>query len=141
VGGPEAYRTTTGDLPQSQAFKLQSKNFFDLAHRQSPGWQADPPFRGEAAWHCVVQRCSACGNHSGETERDSGVSLKLFGFIAESAFALIPESCSGSSRNAVRHHPGKSFILPRIPQLTAVDRATCAAWARTNPVYGFGTAV
>src|SRR5580658_9486205 len=37
-------------------FKLQSKNFFDLAHGQSPGWQADPPFRGEAACHCVVQR-------------------------------------------------------------------------------------
>jgi hypothetical protein len=37
-------------------FKLQSKNFFDLAHGQSPRWQADPPFRGEAACHCVVQR-------------------------------------------------------------------------------------
>src|SRR5688572_21290680 len=45
----EANRTTTGDLPQSQThFKLQSKNFFDLAHGQSPGWQADPPFRGDA---------------------------------------------------------------------------------------------
>jgi len=59
---------------------------------------------------------SACGNHSGEAERDSGVGLKLFGFIAESVFAFIPEPCSGSSRNAVRHHPGIAFILPRIPQ-------------------------
>ena len=25
-------------------------------HGQSPGWQADPPFRGEVACHCVVQR-------------------------------------------------------------------------------------
>jgi hypothetical protein len=58
-----------------------------------------------------------CGNHSGEAERDSGVGLKLFGFIAESAFAFIPESCSGSSRNAVRHHRGIAFILPRISHL------------------------
>jgi hypothetical protein len=28
------------DLPQPQAdFKLHSKNFFDLAREQSPGWQ------------------------------------------------------------------------------------------------------
>jgi hypothetical protein len=33
VSGPEANRATAGDLPQPQAhFKLQSKNFFDLAH-------------------------------------------------------------------------------------------------------------
>ena len=55
--GAEANRATAGDLPQPQPyFKLQSKNFFDLAHGQSPGWQADPPLRGEAACHCVVQR-------------------------------------------------------------------------------------
>jgi hypothetical protein len=58
VGGAEPNRATSGDLPQPQAhIKLQSKNFFDLAHGQSPSWQADPPFRGEAACHCVVQRC------------------------------------------------------------------------------------
>jgi len=45
-----------------------------------------------------------------------GIGLKVFGFIAESVFAFIPEPCSGSSRNAVRHHPGIAFILPRIPQ-------------------------
>jgi hypothetical protein len=56
-----------------------------------------------------------CGNRSGEAERDSGVGLKLFGFIAELVFGFIPEPCSGSSRNAVRHHRGIAFILPRIP--------------------------
>jgi len=30
-------------------------------------------------------------------------------------FTFIPESCSGSSGNTVRHHPGIAFILPRIP--------------------------
>src|SRR4051794_29443767 len=58
MSGAEANRATPGDLPQPQThIKLQSKNFFDLAHGQSPRWQADPPFRGEAACHCVVQRC------------------------------------------------------------------------------------
>src|ERR1700742_4256654 len=47
VCGAEANRAASGDRSQPQAhFKLQSKNFFDLAHGQSPGWQADPPFRG-----------------------------------------------------------------------------------------------
>jgi hypothetical protein len=31
-------------------------------------------------------------------------------------FTFIPESCSGSSRNTVRNHPGIAFILSRIPQ-------------------------
>jgi hypothetical protein len=30
-------------------------------------------------------------------------------------FTFIPESCSRSSRNTVRNHPGIAFILPRIP--------------------------
>jgi hypothetical protein len=116
MSGAESNRATAGDLPQPQAhIKLQSKNFFDLAHGQSPGWQADPPFRGEAACHCVVQRCSACGNHSGEAEHYSGIGLKLFGFIAEPVFTFIPESCSRSSRKTVRNHPGIAFILLRIP--------------------------
>src|SRR5580698_5014328 len=47
VSGSEAYRATTGDRSQPQAhFKSQSKNFFDLAHGQSPGWQAILPFLG-----------------------------------------------------------------------------------------------
>ena len=50
-----------------------------------------------------------------QAERDSGVGLKLFGFMAESVFTFIPESCSCSSRNSVRNHPGIAFTLPRIP--------------------------
>ena len=41
---------------------------------------------------------------------------ELFGFIAESVFTFIPESCSTSSRNTVRNHPEIAFTLPRIPQ-------------------------
>jgi hypothetical protein len=85
------------------------------------------PFEGRlpavvlsSAFSCLPLCCpaplAACGNHSGEAKHLSGIDLKLFGFIAESVFAFIPESCSGSSRNAVRHHPGFAFILPRIPQ-------------------------
>jgi hypothetical protein len=58
---------------------------------------------------------ATCGNHSSEAEHDSGIGLKLFGFIPEPAFTFIPESCSRSSRNTVRNHPGIAFILPRIP--------------------------
>jgi hypothetical protein len=47
MDGSESNRATAGDLPQPQAHvKLQSKNFFDLAHGQSPGWQAILPFLG-----------------------------------------------------------------------------------------------
>jgi hypothetical protein len=57
----------------------------------------------------------ACGNHSGEAEHLSGIGLKLFGFIPEPLFTFIPESCSRSSRNTVRNHPGIAFTLSRIP--------------------------
>jgi hypothetical protein len=50
-----------------------------------------------------------------QAERYSGIGLKLFGFIAESVFTFIPESCSGSSRIGVRNHPGIAFTLDRIP--------------------------
>jgi hypothetical protein len=62
----------------------------------------------------------------GQAERGSGVGLKLFGFIAESAFTVIPESWFGftpehlseSSRNCVHldripHHPFAT-VAPRI---------------------------
>ena len=80
-------------------------------------WLAsDPPFLGEAACHCDVQRRWPCGNQSGEAERGSGIGLKLFGFIPDSAFTFIPDHCSESSRIAVRIHPGIAFTLPRNPQ-------------------------
>ena len=51
-----------------------------------------------------------------QAERGSGIGLKLFGFIAESVFTIIPESCSDSSRNTVRNRPGIAFTFARIPQ-------------------------
>jgi len=51
-----------------------------------------------------------------QAERGSGIGLKLFGFIAESTFTIIPESCSGSPRNSVRNHPGIAFTFARISQ-------------------------
>ena len=53
-----------------------------------------------------------------QAERGSGIGLKLFGFIAESVFTIIPESCSGSSWNSVRNHPGIAFTLGRNPPLS-----------------------
>jgi hypothetical protein len=110
--GAEANRATEGDLSQPQAhFKLQSKNFFDLAHGQSAGRQADPPLsRGGCLPLCCPAPLSACGNHSGEAEHLSGIGLKLFGFIAELVFALIPERRSASSQNRV-HLASDSHIF------------------------------
>ena len=64
---------------------------------------------------CCPALLGACGNHSGEAEHLSGIGLKLFGFIAESVFTFILESCSRSTRNTVRNHPGIAFTLPRNP--------------------------
>jgi hypothetical protein len=89
----EADRATPGALPQPEAhLKLQSKNFFDLSHGQSPRWQADPPFRGGDCLPLCCLALLACGNHSGEAERRYGIGLKLFGFIPEPVFTFIPES-------------------------------------------------
>jgi hypothetical protein len=52
-----------------------------------------------------------------QAERGSGIGLKLFGFIPESVFTIIPESCSGLPRNSVRNHPGIAFTLHRIPHV------------------------
>src|ERR1041384_6351933 len=74
------------------------------------------PFEGRLLAILCPALLSACGNHSGEAERSYGIGLKLFGFIPEPVFTFIPESCSRSSRNSVRNHPGIAFTLPRIPQ-------------------------
>jgi hypothetical protein len=42
-----------------------------------------------------------------QAERDSGVSRKLFGFIAESVFTFIPEFCSRSSGFPSSGHAGQ----------------------------------
>jgi hypothetical protein len=74
------------------------------------------PFEGEAACHCVVQRYYVPVEIiPAKPNTDSAIGLKLFGFIAESVFTFIPESCSTSSRNTVRNHPEIAFTLPRIP--------------------------
>jgi hypothetical protein len=97
--GAEANRATAGDLPQPEAhFKFQSKNFFDLLTGK-----LILPFEGRRLRLCCPAPPCACGNHSGEAEHLSGVSLKLFAFIAE--------SCSRSTRNTVLHHPGIAFTL------------------------------
>jgi hypothetical protein len=67
---------------------------------------------------CCPALLAACENHSGEAERCYGIGLKLFGFIPEPLFTFIPESCSGSTRNTVRNHPGIAFIFPRIPHFS-----------------------
>src|ERR1700722_6222142 len=73
------------------------------------------PFEGRLPAIVLSSATTACGNHSGEAEHHSGIGLKLFGFIPEPVFTFIPESCSRSSRNTVRNHPGISFIFPRNP--------------------------
>jgi hypothetical protein len=45
---------------------------------------------------------------------DSGPKRKVFA-IAETAFAIIPEPCSESTRNRVRLHPGIAFGIAWIP--------------------------
>src|SRR5215470_10895664 len=60
------------------------------------------PFEGEAVCHCVVQRRSACGNHSGEAEhrfRDRPETVRLHRGIGVRLhpgilFGIIPESRS-----------------------------------------------
>ena len=79
---------------------------------------SDPPFLREATRQCVVQRRRLIEIRA-QADRESGIGLKLFGFIAESVFTFVPESCSGSSRNAVRNHPGIAFTFPRNPHKTA----------------------
>jgi hypothetical protein len=74
-----------------------------------------------------------------QAERGSGIGLKLFGFIAESVFTFIPESCSGSSRNSVRNHPGIAFMFPRIPHVEAdFSLAQAVRYSEGREQRGFG---
>src|SRR5579862_3033137 len=115
VNGSKTDRATAGDLPQPQAhIKLQSKNFFDLAHGQSPGWQADPPFRGRLL---AIVLSSAVGlweliRRSRTRFRDRPKTVRLHPVIGVhlhpgSLFGFIPDWRSESSRNRV-HVPPES---------------------------------
>src|SRR5579863_7556376 len=77
-------------------------------HGQSPGWQAILPFSGRLPT-TVLSSAACLMEIRAQAERDTGIDLKLFGFI--------PESCSRSPRNGVRNHPGIAFTFPRIPQV------------------------
>ena len=78
--------------------QLQSKNFFDLAHGQSRGWQADPPFRRGG---CLPLCCPA------------PISLwKLFR-RSRARFRGRPETVRLHRGIGVRLHPGNLFgIIP-----------------------------
>jgi hypothetical protein len=64
----------------------------------------------------LMSNAATCGNHSGVSRtlfRGRPKSVRLPPGIL---FAFSPESCSGSSRNPVRLHPGIAFGLARNPQ-------------------------
>src|ERR1700761_2909731 len=86
-------------------------------HGRSPGWQAILPFSGRLP-ASVLSSAAGLTEIRVQAERDSGIGLKLFGFIAESVFTFIPESCSCSPRNSVRNHPGIAFTFLRIPHMS-----------------------
>jgi len=68
-----------------------------------------------------------------QAERYSGIGLKVFGFIAESAFTITPESCSGSSWNSVRNHPEMVFTFDRIRVSTElIERVRSGSWNPEN---------
>ena len=93
---------------------------------------------GSLAAHGRRLKCKRppSGEDSGEAERGSGIGLKLFGFIPESVFTFIPERYSGSSRNAVRMHPGFSVRFrrnPHHPPGTVRDDPTGPSGSRQVP--------
>src|SRR4051794_18713138 len=64
----------------------------------------------------LMSSAATCGNHSGSRRtafRGWPKSVRLPPGIL---FAFIPESCSGSTRNAVRLHPGTPLAFARNPQ-------------------------
>jgi hypothetical protein len=60
-----------------------------------------------------VQRRLPVETFRAQAEQHSGVSQKVFGFSPESVFALRPECCSASPRNAVRLAP--EYAILNIP--------------------------
>ena len=114
VGSAEANRAASSDRSQPQAhFKLQSKNFFDLAHGQSPGWQADPPFRGGGClplccpaplslWKSFRRSRTRFRGRPETVRLHRGIGVRLH---PGTLFGIIPECRSASSRNRVHLTP------------------------------------
>src|SRR3954454_9861314 len=64
-----------------------------------------------------MSSATTCGNHSGPSRTPFQVRPKSVRLPPGILFAFILESCSESTRNAVRLHPGNPFALARNPQL------------------------
>jgi hypothetical protein len=112
--GPDVIGCSAGGVYQSLSDPFRFKGYAAGLRSSHP---VDPPFQGGVCLPlCCPAPLSTCGNHSGDAERSSGIGLRLFGFIAELAFAFIPERRSESS--------GMSYTLPRNPQavLSGTDR-------------------
>jgi hypothetical protein len=74
-------------------------------------WLAsDLPFLGRLLAIVMSSAASLWKIFRDQAERGSGIGLKMFSFIAESVFTIIPESCSGSSWNSVAQDQRSSSI-------------------------------
>jgi hypothetical protein len=102
--------------------KLQSKNFFYLAHGQSPGWQANRTSLSQGGYPPrVVQRRCLNGNPdlSRTQFRGRPETVRLhrgFGVHLHPGllFAFIPEQRSESSRNPVHVPPDSPFTKSQL---------------------------
>src|SRR3984885_1639276 len=140
VCGAEANRATSGDRSQPQAdFKLQSKNFFNLAHGQSPGWQADPPLsRGRLPaivlssattylWKSFRRSRTQFRDWPETVRLHPGTGVHLHPGIL---FEIIPEHRSESSRNRVHLTPDSpQRTLPLVTPNERRSRGTSASAA------------
>src|SRR5436190_23653841 len=64
-----------------------------------------------------MSSATTCGNRSGPSRTPFRSWLKSVRLPPGILFAFIPESCSTSTRNAVRLHRGNLFALARNPHL------------------------
>ena len=79
------------------------------------------PSLGKGRLPALMSSAATCGNHSGASRtgfRGGSKSVRLAPGIL---FAFIPESRSGSARNAVRLHPGMLFAFARNPHSASSD--------------------
>jgi hypothetical protein len=75
------------------------------------------PFEGRLLEIVLVQSRSALWKTFRRRRTQLRIGPKLFGFIQEPVFTLMPESCSRSSRNAVPKTSDAVEKLPRKNQL------------------------